>query len=135
MGGEILSGAEEPYARPYRPFATEVKEPRTVAAGGLLIADADGVPRLRLCGSLGYKDGAISGGLASGLKTWLGGEAVIYEIVGATFYRSVDDASGRLDIRPVAAAPHPAPEPADAAAFIHAGDHTHLLYCFNAEFN
>ncbi|MBP5233276.1 MAG: DNA-binding protein [Planctomycetes bacterium] len=136
VDGEVVSGAKDPKARPGRPFTTAVKEPRTVAAAGLLIADADGTPRLRLCGSLGCQGGVIAGGLRSGLKTWQGGEAVIYEIVGAAFYRAVDGDSGRLEILPLSApAPHPAPEPADNASFIHAGDHTHLLYCFNAEFN
>ena len=136
VDGEIVAGAKDARARPCRPLTAKVKEPRTAAAAGLLISDADGTPRLRLCGALGHQDGAIAGGLRPGAKAWLGGEAVVYEIVGAAFYRTVDDASGRLEILPLAAAaPHPAPEPAADASFIHAGDHTHLLYCFNAEFN
>lgn len=136
INGEIAAGTPAPYARPFQPCAVAIDNANTASAAGLLISDANGKPHLQLNGVCGYQEKTVAGSLRPGLKVWGGGEAAVYEIVNAACQREVDAATGMARLRPAAAPAHSAPVSAAAEpAFVHVGDHTHLLYLFNAELN
>jgi predicted DNA-binding protein with PD1-like motif len=61
---------------------------------GIIAPDKDGKPVLHIHASLGRSGQAMTGCLRPGVKTWLVGEAIIYEILGAKVSRLPDKASG-----------------------------------------
>ena len=65
-----------------------------VAGVGIIAPDKDGKPVLHIHAALGRSGETITGCLRPGVTTWLVGEAIIYEITGATARRMPDKASG-----------------------------------------
>ena len=61
---------------------------------GVLAPDKDGKPVLHMHASMGRSGQTLTGCLRLGVTTWLVGEAIIYEIVGADAKRLFDEASG-----------------------------------------
>lgn len=134
-GGEIAAGTDSPYAVPFHPCAVKVAESRSAAFTGILAIDAVGTPHLTLAGALGYKDGTFAGNIGAGAKVWLSAEAVVYEIVSADCRRELDESTGRLELAVNAAAPARRIAEPKESTVVHSGDHTHILFAFNAELN
>jgi predicted DNA-binding protein with PD1-like motif len=61
---------------------------------GIIAPDKDGQPVLHIHAALGRAGKTLTGCLRPGVTTWLVGEAIIYEITGATARRLPDKASG-----------------------------------------
>ena len=93
-GGQIVSGPRETEAMPPDPVLVPVEEAHEVVGAGIIAPDKEGKPVLHVHASLGRGGKALTGCLRPGVKTWLVGEAIIYEITGTQARRLPDKASG-----------------------------------------
>jgi hypothetical protein len=91
-GGESESPQTE--ASPLEPILVPIDGAHEVVGIGLIVPDSKGKPNLHIHASLGRDGKAMTGCLRPGVKTWLVGEAVIYEILGATAARLPDEQTG-----------------------------------------
>jgi predicted DNA-binding protein with PD1-like motif len=65
-----------------------------VAGVGVLAPGEDGQPRLHIHAALGRSGKTTTGCLRPGVTTWVVGEAVIYEVVGAEVARVMSQETG-----------------------------------------
>lgn len=93
-GGQVVSGPRRTDEMQPDPLYLPVDGAHEVAAVGLLAPDAKGKPVLHIHGSLGRAGHTLTGCLRPGVKTWLIGEVVLVEILGADIARLMDKASG-----------------------------------------
>ncbi|MFC2001269.1 PPC domain-containing DNA-binding protein [Chloroflexota bacterium] len=92
--GEIVVGPRNSVEMPPTPMLLPVDGAHEVVGVGVLAPDKDGKPGLHIHASLGRSGQTLTGCLRPGVKTWLVGEAIIYEIVGANARRLPDEESG-----------------------------------------
>ena len=147
--GEVVVGPRSGEARPIEAMRLPVNGEHEMSAVGVIAPDAEGKPILHVHGALGRSGATLTGCLRPGVKTWLVGEAVVYEIIGAEACRVADPGAGlslltvgkALKEKPAASAPSPAPAPAPAKtpapapAPAASKDHSSVIYLFNAEVN
>jgi predicted DNA-binding protein with PD1-like motif len=93
-GGNMVVGPRHSDEMPPDPMLLPIDGAHEVAAVGLLVPDADGKPMLHIHGALGRAGQTITGCLRPGVKTWLVGEAVMIEVLGAAAARHPDAATG-----------------------------------------
>lgn len=138
-GGMIVTGPQAEQAWPIQPQQREVGKMHEAAAIGLLAPDENGTPALHLHGALGRDSDIVNGCLREGIKTWVTGEVVMYEVLGAACLRVLDNESGLTLLqtraagkseKPRVAAVAAAPEPAGEDA-----DHSYVLHIFNGRLN
>jgi len=92
--GQVVVGPENSKEMPPNPVLLPVNGAHEVVGVGIIAPDKDGKPTLHIHASLGRADKALTGCLRPGVTTWLVGEAVIYEILGAKATRLPDPESG-----------------------------------------
>lgn len=92
--GEIVVGPRRSEARPPEPMLLPIDGAHEVAGVGVLAPDENGKPVLHIHASLGRSGNTISGCLRPGVKTWLVGEVILYEILDAHATRLKDEQSG-----------------------------------------
>jgi predicted DNA-binding protein with PD1-like motif len=92
--GKIVVGPEDSEEMPPEPVLLPINGAHEVVGVGIIAPDKDGKPTLHIHASLGRADKALTGCLRPGVTTWLVGEAVIYEILGAKAARLPDPKSG-----------------------------------------
>ena len=92
--GQIVAGPRDSAAMPPEPMLIPVDGAHEVVATGILAPGEDGKPNLHMHGSLGRAGQSKTGCLRPGVKTWLIGEAILYEITGAQAARARDSKSG-----------------------------------------
>jgi len=145
--GEVVVGPEVSSARPAKPMFRGVSDAHEVAAVGVLAPDAQGRPVLHIHGSLGRAGATVSGCFRKGLKTWVTGEVILYEVTGTPAVRLDDPVAGFALLEPLGAlasatrpAPTPppagraaAPEPIPATTAQGDGKRSRAIYLFNAE--
>jgi predicted DNA-binding protein with PD1-like motif len=93
-GGEIVVGPRKSEDMPPEPMLLPVDGAHEVVGVGIIAPDKDGKPVLHIHAALGRAGRTMTGCLRPGVKTWLVGEAIIYEIVGTKAARLPDKASG-----------------------------------------
>lgn len=93
-GGEIVVGPRQSEQRPPQPMLLPVDGAHEVVGVGVLAPGEDGKPILHIHAALGRAGNTISGCLRPGVRTWLVGEAILYEIVGTDAVRVKDEESG-----------------------------------------
>jgi predicted DNA-binding protein with PD1-like motif len=93
-GGEVVVGPRKSDEMPPEPMLLPVDGAHEVVGVGIIAPDKDGKPVLHIHASLGRSGQTLTGCLCPGVKTWLVGEAIIYEIVGAKVSRLPDKESG-----------------------------------------
>jgi len=93
-GGQIVVGPRHSNERPPDPMLLPVDSAHEVVGVGIIAPDKDGKPVLHIHASLGRGNDVITGCLRPGVTTWLVGEAIIYEITGASARRLPDARSG-----------------------------------------
>jgi len=93
-GGNIVSGPKKSDEMPPDPMYFPVDGAHEVVGAGIIAPDKDGRPVLHMHAALGRAGKTLTGCLRPGVSTWLVGEAVIYEILGADAKRLPDEASG-----------------------------------------
>jgi predicted DNA-binding protein with PD1-like motif len=92
--GQIVVGPRYSDAVPPEPMLLPLDGAHEVVGIGLIVPDAKGKPQLHIHASLGRAGQAKTGCLRPGVKTWVVGEAVIYEILGASAVRLPDKKTG-----------------------------------------
>ncbi|HXY74636.1 MAG TPA: PPC domain-containing DNA-binding protein [Dehalococcoidales bacterium] len=92
--GQIVVGPRDSGAMPPEPMLIPVDGAHEVVATGILAPGDDGRVTLHIHGSLGRSGQSKTGCLRPGVKTWLVGEAILYEITGAQAARAKDIKSG-----------------------------------------
>lgn len=99
-GGEIVVGPRDSEAMPPEPMFLPIDGAHEVLGVGVLAPNEDGKPVLHIHGALGRSDKTMTGCLRSGVKIWLVGECILYEILGAAAKRVKDTASGFALLEP-----------------------------------
>lgn len=92
--GEIVSGPRKNKELPIDPMLIPVDGVHEVVGVGVLAPDRNGKPTLHIHAALGRAGRTITGCLRLGAKTWLVGEVILYEILGADVARLPDKDSG-----------------------------------------
>ena len=92
--GEIVCGPRKNYVMPPEPMLLPLDGVHEVVGVGVLAPDKSGSPSLHMHAALGRAGKTIAGCLRMGVKTWVVGEAIVYEILGADVARLPDKASG-----------------------------------------
>lgn len=93
-GGEVVVGPRRSEETPPDPMLLPIDGAHEVVAVGVLAPGEDGKPVLHIHGSLGRSGKTTTGCLRPGVKTWLVGEVILYEILGTSTARVNDTDSG-----------------------------------------
>ncbi len=93
-GGEVVVGPRCSQEMPPQPMLLPVDGAHEVVGVGVLASDEDGKPVLHIHAALGRSGQTMSGCLRPGVKTWLVGEVILYEILGVKAVRVRDAESG-----------------------------------------
>jgi len=93
-GGQVVVGPEDSVTMPPKSVLLPVDGAHEVVGVGIIAPGPDGRPVLHIHASLGRSDKVLTGCLRPGVTTWLVGEAIIYEILGAKAARLPDPKSG-----------------------------------------
>ncbi len=92
--GEVVSGPRRNKELPIDPMLVPIDGVHEVVGIGVLAPDGDGKPSLHIHAALGRAGATITGCLRTGVKTWLVGEVILYEILGVNVARLPDKVSG-----------------------------------------
>ena len=92
--GDVVVGPRRSHERPPQPMLLPIDGAHEVAGIGVIAPDERGRPVLHIHAALGRSGKTTTGCLRFGVKTWLVGEAIIYEILGAKVARVRDMNSG-----------------------------------------
>jgi predicted DNA-binding protein with PD1-like motif len=92
--GEIVSGPRKNKELPIDAMLIPVDGVHEVVGVGVLAPDRDGKPSLHIHAALGRAGKTTTGCLRMGVKIWLVGEVILYEILGADVARLPDKDSG-----------------------------------------
>jgi len=98
--GKVVVGPRSSEEMPPQPMLLPVDGAHEVLGVGILAPDEDGKPILHIHGALGRSKQTINGCLRPGVVTWLVGEAVLYEILGAKATRVMDQESNFALLEP-----------------------------------
>jgi uncharacterized protein len=93
-GGQVVVGPRRTDERPPEPMLLPVDGAHEVAGLGVIAPDEEGRPRLHIHAALGRSGQTITGCLRPGVSTWVVGEVIIHEIVGARASRVKDGETG-----------------------------------------
>jgi len=99
-GGQIVVGPRRSDAMPPEPMLLPIDGAHEVAGVGVIAPDESGRPVLHMHASLGRSGHSMTGCVRPGVTTWLVGEAIIYEIIGAKATRIKDKKSGFSLLQP-----------------------------------
>jgi predicted DNA-binding protein with PD1-like motif len=100
-GGQIVVGPRHSNAMPPEPMLLPVDGVHEIAGVGVLAPGEDGKPVLHIHASLGRSGQTMTGCLRPGVMTWIVGEAILYEIVGAKAIRVKDNKTGFSLLEPL----------------------------------
>jgi len=93
-GGEVVVGPRRSEERPPEPMLLPIDGAHEVAGVGVLAPGEDGKPVLHIHAALGRSGKTTTGCLRPGVTTWVVGEVILYEIIGAKVARLHDEQSG-----------------------------------------
>ena len=92
--GEVVVGPRRNRELPIDPMLVPIDGVHEVVGLGVLAPDKDGRPSLHIHAALGRAGSTVTGCLREGVETWLVGEVILCEILGASMARLPDEASG-----------------------------------------
>lgn len=95
--GHVVVGPKDSQTRPPEPMLLPVDGAHEVVGIGVIAPDSRGNPALHIHAALGRAGHTMTGCLRPGVGTWLVGEAILYEVVGARAVRHKDPKAG-LDL-------------------------------------
>jgi predicted DNA-binding protein with PD1-like motif len=98
--GQIVVGPRYSHKMPPEPMLLPIDGAHEVAGVGVLAPGEDGKPVLHIHAALGRAGHTMTGCLRPGVNTWVVGEAILYEILGAKVARIKDKASGFALLQP-----------------------------------
>jgi uncharacterized protein len=93
-GGRVVVGPRVSGASKPDPMLLPVDGAHETLGVGVLAPDASGKPVLHMHAALGRSGQTLTGCIRPGVETWLVGEVVLYEILGAIATRRPDPTSG-----------------------------------------
>lgn len=93
-GGEVVVGPRRSDEMPPEPMLLPVDGAHEVAGVGIIAPGEDGQPVLHIHAALGRSGKTTTGCLRPGVTTWVVGEAIIYEILGADVSRVMSETTG-----------------------------------------
>ena len=93
-GGEVVVGPRRSDEMPPEPMLLPLDGAHEVAGVGIIAPGEDGRPVLHIHAALGRSGKTTTGCLRPGVTTWVVGEAIIYEILGADVSRVMDETTG-----------------------------------------
>jgi predicted DNA-binding protein with PD1-like motif len=99
-GGQVVVGPRISDQMPSDPMLLPVDEAHEVVGIGVLAPGEDGKPVLHLHAALGRSGQTLTGCLRPGVKTWLVGEVILYEISGVNATRVMHKKSGFALLEP-----------------------------------
>lgn len=141
-GGTVVSGPEDPDARPVQPMTVPVQATHEISAVGVLAPGDEGKPVLHIHGAMGREGKTITGCLRTGVKTWVVGEVVLYEILDTGAARVFDEATGFNLLQPGVRRPELGGETRSFARPdavveepVAAAEHGRVIHLFNAHVN
>jgi len=99
--GKVVVGPRVSDAMPPDPMVKRFDEAHEIMGTGILAPGEDGTHVLHMHASLGRSEDTITGCVRPGIRTWLIGEVILYEILGSDARRTVDGKTGfeLLDVR------------------------------------
>jgi predicted DNA-binding protein with PD1-like motif len=86
-GGDVVVGPRRSEERPPEPMLLPIDGAHEVVGVGVLAPSEDGKPVLHIHAALGRAGQTMTGCLRHGVTTWLVGEVILYEILGADMLR------------------------------------------------
>jgi predicted DNA-binding protein with PD1-like motif len=92
--GDVVVGPKSSKEMPPEPVLLPIDGVHEVVGVGVLAPGENGKPTLHIHASLGRAGRTMTGCLRKGVTTWLVGEVVLYEILGAKLTRIQDKESG-----------------------------------------
>ena len=92
--GNVVVGPRRSEERPPEPMLLPIDGAHEVVGVGVLVPGEDGKPTLHIHAALGRAGRTMTGCLRHGVTTWLVGEVILYEILGADMVRIHDEESG-----------------------------------------
>jgi len=92
--GDVVVGPRRSEERPPEPMLLPIDGAHEVVGVGVLAPGEDGKPTLHIHAALGRAGQTMTGCLRQGVTTWLVGEVILYEILGADMVRIQDKQSG-----------------------------------------
>jgi predicted DNA-binding protein with PD1-like motif len=92
--GDLVVGPRRSEEMPPEPMLLPIDGAHEVLGVGVLAPDEDGKPVLHIHAALGRAGQTKTGCLRRGVTTWLVGEVILYEILGADVARVKDKQSG-----------------------------------------
>ena len=92
--GDVVVGPRSSKEMPPEPVLLPVDGAHEVVGVGVLAPGEDGRPTLHIHAALGRSGQTMTGCLRQGVTTWLVGEVILYEILGAKLTRIQDKQSG-----------------------------------------
>ncbi|MFO7773247.1 MAG: DNA-binding protein [Dehalococcoidia bacterium] len=99
-GGDVVVGPRRSEERPPEPVLLPIEGAHEVVGVGVLAPDEHGKPVLHIHAALGRAGRTMTGCLRQGVTTWLVGEVILYEILGADVARIQDKQSGFALLEP-----------------------------------
>lgn len=90
-GGQVVVGPRQSREYPPEPVLIPLDGAHEVAGVGIITPDESGNPKLHIHAALGRMGKTTTGCLRPGVNTWIVGEAVMYEILGAKAIRRFDE--------------------------------------------
>ena len=99
--GQIVVGPRYSHKMPPEPMLLPVDGAHEVAGVGVLAPGENGKPVLHMHAALGRSGQTMAGCLRPGVTTWMVGEVILYEILGAKVVRLKDEKSGFVLLQPV----------------------------------
>lgn len=98
--GHVVIGPQNPEASPIEPVLLPVTGTNEVLGVGVLAPADTGKPVLHIHAAIGHMGQTTTGCLRPGVSTWLVGEVILYEILGASAIRKKDPRSGFALLEP-----------------------------------
>ena len=99
-GGQVVVGPRDSDEMPPDPMLVPLDGAHEVAGVGVLAPDESGRPVLHVHAALGRAGKTTTGCLRPGVQTWLVGEVILYEILGADAKRVKDAATNFTLLEP-----------------------------------
>ena len=93
-GGDVVVGPRRSEEMPPEPLLLPIDGAHEVVGVGVLALGEDDKPVLHIHAALGRAGQTMTGCLRHGVTTWLVGEVILYEILGADVVRTQDEQSG-----------------------------------------
>ncbi len=98
--GDVVVGPRSSKEMPPEPMLLPIDGAHEVVGVGVLAPNKDGKPTLHIHAALGRSSQTMTGCLRQGVTTWLVGEVILYEILGAKLTRVQDKKSGFELLKP-----------------------------------